>query len=407
MVIALESNRAARPKYATTLAPVAKARTRILLSIPHMGGTELAHVQAAFASNWLSTVGPNLTCLEETFSKLVGRPCVALSSGTAGLHLALRLVGVKPGDEVVTPTLTFAASANPIRYEHAQPVLLDSERATWNADPELLSDCLAHRARHNRLPKAVIIVHLFGMSAQLDVLAEICRRYELPLIEDAAESLGAQHRGRHPGTIGAVGVFSFNGNKIITGTTGGMLVADSAEMVERARNWSQQARDADPLGINNYVHTELGYNYRMSNVVAGIVRGQLEVLQTRVEQRRAVFSRYAQAFADLPGIEPQPELPGCRHSRWLSAFLIDEHDFGMSAVELIRYLHAANVEARPVWRPMHTQPLYQDCECVGGSVADDLHRRGICLPSSSSLSEADQAFIIARVREAAATAGRG
>jgi pyridoxal phosphate-dependent aminotransferase EpsN len=372
-----------------------------------MGGNELAHVRSAFDTNWLSTVGPNLVNLEENFSAMMGRPAVALSCGTAGLHLALRLVGIGPNDEVVTPTLTFAASANPILYEHARPVFLDSERATWNADPELLAGFLARRARDNRLPKAVMVVHLFGMSAELDSIAGICRRYELPLIEDAAESLGALYYGRHPGTVGAVGVFSFNGNKIITGTTGGMLVASSPAMAERARKWSQQAREPDPLGINNYVHSELGYNYRMSNVIAGIVRGQLEVLPTRVEQRRAVFSRYAQEFADLPGLEAQPELPHCRHSRWLSAFWVDEARFGMSAVELIRYLHAANVEARPVWRPMHTQPLYRGCECIGGAVADDLHRCGVCLPSSSSLSEADQAFVIDRVREAAATANRG
>jgi pyridoxal phosphate-dependent aminotransferase EpsN len=372
-----------------------------------MGGTELGHVRSAFDTNWLSTVGPNLVSLEESFSAMMGRPAVALSCGTAGLHLALRLAGVGPNDEVVTPTLTFAASANPILYQHARPVFLDSERATWNADPELLAGYLARRARDNRLPKAVMVVHLFGMSAELDSIAEICRRYGLPLIEDAAESLGALYYGRHPGTVGAVGVFSFNGNKIITGTTGGMLVASSPAMAERVRKWSQQAREPDPLGINNYVHSELGYNYRMSNVIAGIVRGQLDVLQTRVEQRRAVFSRYTQEFADLPGLEAQPELPHCRHSRWLSAFQVDEARFGMSAVELIRYLHAANVEARPVWRPMHTQPLYRGCECIGGAVADDLHRCGVCLPSSSSLSEADQAFVIDRVREAAAAANRG
>jgi pyridoxal phosphate-dependent aminotransferase EpsN len=406
MLMQLDNSRGVALQERTVSARLARAPVRIQLSIPHMGGTELAHVQSAFASNWLSTVGPNLAGLEETFSGLVGRDCVALSTGTAGLHLALRLVGVRPGDEVVTPTLTFAASANPILYEHARPVFLDSERATWNADPELLSDCLARRARCNRLPKAVIVVHLFGMSAQLDALAEVCRRYELPLIEDAAESLGASYRGRHPGTVGAVGVFSFNGNKIITGTTGGMLVAVSEEMTERARKWSQQARDADPMGVNNYVHSELGYNYRMSNVIAGIVRGQLEVLQTRVEQRRAVYARYAEAFAELPGIQPQPELPQCRHSRWLSAFLVDEAEFGMSAVELIRFLHAANVEARPVWRPMHTQPLYQGCERVGGAVAEDLHWRGICLPSSSSLSEAEQVFVIERLHEASAKASR-
>jgi pyridoxal phosphate-dependent aminotransferase EpsN len=371
-----------------------------------MGGNELTHVLSAFESNWLSTVGPNLTRLEESFAALVGSPCVALSSGTAGLHLALRLAGVKPGDEVVTPTLTFAASTNPIRYEHAQPVFIDSERDTWNCDPERLSEFLERRARCNRLPKAVIVVHLFGLSAELDSLAGICRRYELPLIEDAAESLGATYKGRHPGTVGAAGVFSFNGNKIITGTTGGMLVAPNDWAVERARKWSQQARDADPLGINNYVHTELGYNYRMSNVIAGIVRGQLEVLTSRVAQRRAVFARYAQAFAELPGLEPQPEPAHARHSRWLSAFLVNEDHFGMSAVDLIRYLHAANVEARPVWRPMHTQPLYRGCECIGGAVAEDLHRRGICLPSSSSLSEADQAFVIDRIGEAHAMATR-
>ena len=406
MMVDLEVKRGAPLPEISMPGPLARVPNRILLSVPHMGGTELEHVLSAFETNWLSTVGPNLTCLEDAFVSLVGHPCVALSSGTAGLHLALRLVGVKPGDEVVTPTLTFAASANPILYESAHPVFLDSERATWNCDPERLSDFLERRARNNHLPKAVIVVHLFGLSADLDSLAGICRRYELPMIEDAAESLGAQYKGRHPGTFGEVGVFSFNGNKIITGTTGGMLVAPSSRTVERARKWSQQARDADPLGINNYVHTELGYNYRMSNVIAGIVRGQLEVLPTRVAQRRAVYARYAEAFADLPGIGPQPEPPLNRHSRWLSAFLLDEAHFGMSAADLIRYLDAANVEARPVWRPMHTQPLYHGCECIGGAVAEDLHQRGICLPSSSSLSEIDQAFVIERVREASTRNGR-
>lgn len=395
--------------------PRLQAPRRILLSVPHAGGNELIHVNEAFASNWLSTVGPNLIALEERFSAMVGLPCVALSSGTAGIHLGLKLLGVKPGDEVVTPTLTFAASCNPIRYESALPVFVDCERKTWNLDPSLLSSFLRTRAKVNKLPKAVTIVHLFGQSADINPIIELCGSYEIPLLEDAAESLGALYEGRHPGTFGAVGVYSFNGNKIITGTTGGILVAQNKEFVERGRKWSTQSRDADPKGINHYVHSELGYNYRMSNVVAGIVRGQLDVLEQRVQQRRSVFGRYQAAFCALDGIEPQPEctfgdgnsgrrslddLPRFRHTRWLSCFLLDEQKFGMSAADLIRFLDRANVEARPVWRPMHTQPFYREFECVGGRVAEDLSERGVCLPSSSSLSQDEQEFVIERVREA-------
>jgi pyridoxal phosphate-dependent aminotransferase EpsN len=401
-----------------------------------MGEAELRYVQEAFAQNWLSTVGPNLDALEAAFQERVGLPAVALASGTAGLHLGYRLLGVGPGDEVFTPTLTFAASCNPVAYLGARPVFLDSERRTWNLDPELLADALRRRAARGRLPRAVSVVHLFGQAADLDPIVEICARYEVPLLEDAAESLGARYRGRHPGTFGAVGVYSFNGNKIITGTSGGMLVSPRAEWVARARHWSTQARDPDPAGVKNYVHSELGYNYRLSNVLAGIVRGQLEVLDLRVRQRRAVFERYREALADLPGLEPQPEwrgagrldgpevcstknvrgaggagnegadpksadpAPAFLHTRWLSCFLVDERQFGLSAGDLIRALEAANIEARPVWRPMHTQPLYRGCECVGGAVAEDLNRRGICLPSSSCLSEAEQAFVIEQVRAA-------
>jgi pyridoxal phosphate-dependent aminotransferase EpsN len=366
-----------------------------------MGGREQKYVEEAFSSNWLSTVGSHLTEIEAGFGLMTGRFSVALSSGTSALHLALRLAGTGPGDEVVTPTLSFAASANPILYERAVPVFIDSERQTWNIAPALLEDFLQGRARRNRLPKAVIAVHLFGQPAQMERIVEICKCYGVCLIEDAAESLGARYRGHHPGTLGDIGAFSFNGNKMITGTTGGMLVARQEAWADRARKWSQQAKDADPEGINNFVHSELGYNYRMSNVVAGIVRGQLEILTQRVEQRRAVFARYRAGLADIPGIEPQPDAPDSIHSRWLSCFLVDQKVFGMSAAGLIRYLDAANVEARPVWKPLHTQPLYRECEVIGGNVAKDLHRRGICLPSSSSLTESEQAFVIARIREAA------
>jgi pyridoxal phosphate-dependent aminotransferase EpsN len=373
---------------------------RIYLSVPHVDGQELRYVREAFESNWLSTVGANLDVLEARFTELTGLPAVALSCGTAGIHLGCKLLGIQAGDEVVTPTLTFAASCNPIRYGAALPVLMDSERGSWNLDPNLLAEFLQRRAAQNRLPKAVSVVHLFGQSADLDPILEICRRYELPLLEDAAESLGATYKGRHPGTFGDVGVFSFNGNKIITGTSGGMLVSPHAGWVEKARFWSTQARDADPEGLRNYVHSELGYNYRLSNVLAGVVRGQLEVLEQRVAQRRAVFANYARAFAGLPGLAPMPEAAYGLHTRWLSCFLVDEAGFGLAAADLIRFLEAANIEARPVWKPMHTQPLYRGFECVGGAVAEDLNRRGICLPSSSSLSPEDQQFVIGRVRAA-------
>jgi pyridoxal phosphate-dependent aminotransferase EpsN len=391
-----------------------RSPNRILLSVPHMGGTEFRYVQEAFDTNWLSTVGPNLNELEKTFQSLVGSPAVALSSGTSGLHLALRASGVRPGDEVVAQSLTFVASTNPILQEHARPILIDSDRTTWNIDPNLLSDFLSRRARDNRLPKAVMAVHLFGQPAAIDDLLSICTRYGVTLIEDAAESLGARYRGRHPGTLGHVGVFSFNGNKMITGTTGGMLVTSDPALAAKVRHWSTQARDPDPSGINNYIHTESGYNYRMSNVIAGIVRGQLEVLPLRVRQRRAVFDRYRQALSDIPGIEPQPDAPDATagpetdpmpehatfHSRWLSCFLVDESKFGMSAPDLIRYLDRANVESRPVWRPMHVQPLFANAERIGGDVAEDLNQRGICLPSSSSLTETDQQFVIDAIRAA-------
>jgi pyridoxal phosphate-dependent aminotransferase EpsN len=379
-----------------------------------MGGTEFRYVKEAFDTNWLSTVGPNLTELEKTFQSLVGSPAVALSSGTSGLHLALRASGIRPGDEVVAQSLTFVASTNPILQEHARPILIDSDRSTWNMDPNLLSDFLKRRAREDRLPKAVMVVHLFGQPASIDDLLGICAKYEIPLIEDAAESLGSLYHGRHPGAFGHIGVYSFNGNKMITGTTGGMLVTQDAVLASRIRYWSTQARDPDPSGINNYIHSESGYNYRMSNIIAGIVRGQLEVLRQRVCQRRAIFERYRQALSDIPGIEPQPDLPSATagpelttmseeatfHSRWLSCFLVDESRFGMSAPDLIRYLERANVESRPVWRPMHLQPLFSSAERIGGQVAEDLNRRGICLPSSSSLSDADQQFVVKVIRSA-------
>ncbi len=381
--------------------PTSKAAKRILLSVPHMGGRELEYVKEAFATNWLcSTYGPHLATLEERFSALIGLPSVALGNGTEALHLGLKLLGIKTGDEVLTPTLTFAASCNPVLFEHGVPVFIDSERASWNLDPELLAGFLKKRARVNRLPKIVTVVHLFGQSADLDPIVEICGRYELPLLEDAAEALGTRYKGRLLGGFGQVGIYSFNGNKIISATSGGMLVSPNKEWVDKARYWSTQARDPDPTGVNNYYHSELGYNYRQSNVLAGIALGQLEVLDQRVAERRAVAFRYRDGFADLAGIELMPQAPYGLHTNWLSCFLIDPAKFGLTRDELIHFLNAANVESRPVWRPMHLQKLYEGYERVGGEVAEDLNRRGICLPSSSSLSLEDQRFVIERVREA-------
>ena len=370
---------------------------RILLSVPHMGGAEQIYVNEAFATNWLSTVGPNIVAFEKEFGSRIGLPAVALGNCTAAIHLGLRLLGVGSGDEVFCSTLTFVAGCNPVHYLGAEPVFLDSDYANWNLDPNVLEDALHDRALRNKLPRALIVVHLYGQCADLEPIMALCNQYGVPVLEDAAEALGSTYRGRPAGAIGDIGAFSFNGNKIITTTGGGMLVSRNAAWVEKARFWSQQARDP---GLA-YEHSEMGYNYRMSNVLAGIGRGQLEVHDLRVKQRRAIAFRYRDAFADLPGITLMPQAPYGLHTNWLSCFLIDEREFGLSRDALIRALDEANVESRPVWKPMHLQPLYAGCERYGGEVAEDLFRRGICLPSSSSLPEEDQLHVINSVRKAA------
>jgi pyridoxal phosphate-dependent aminotransferase EpsN len=372
------------------------AEKRILLSVPHMGGREEEFVREAFATNWLSTVGPHIVAFEKEFSVRIGLPAVALVSGTAAIHLGLRLLGVEPGDEVFAPTLTFVASVNPVLYVGARPVLLDSSPETWNLDPTLLVRTLQARARAGRLPKAVIVVHLYGQSADLDPILEACRRYDVPVLEDAAEALGALYRGKPVGSFGEVGTFSFNGNKIITTTGGGMLVSRDAAKVDKARFWSTQARDP---GVG-YEHSEMGHNYRLSNVLAGIGRGQLLVLDERVQRRREIAFRYLEAFAQVPGISLMPQAAYGLHTNWLSCFLVDSRRFGCDRDQLIRALDRAGVEARPVWKPMHLQPLFRGVECVGGEVAEDLYRRGICLPSSSNLTEQEQQSVIDAVQAA-------
>jgi pyridoxal phosphate-dependent aminotransferase EpsN len=370
---------------------------RVYLSVPHMGPNEERYVHEAFASNWLSSVGPQLDAFESAFARRIGHPAVALASGTAALHLGLRLLGVGPGDEVLVSDLTFVASVNPIRYLGATPVLVDSDPRTWMMSPALLAEALEDRAARKRLPRAVVVVHLYGQAADMDPIMDACARWDVPVLEDAAEALGALYGGRPAGSLGAVGVFSFNGNKIITATGGGMLVAERREWVDKARFWSTQAREP---GIA-YEHVEVGYNYRMSNVLAAIGRGQLEVLDERVAQRRAVWRRYREAFADVPGLAPMPEAPYGLHTHWLSCFLVDPGALGSSRDDVVRALAAVDVEARPLWKPMHLQPLYSRCERYGGEVAALLFERGLCLPSSSSLSVADQERVIETVRRVA------
>lgn len=375
---------------------------RIYLSAPHMGDHELAYVREAFETNWLSSVGPNLDGFEAALAELVGAPCCALASGTAAMHLALRAVGVGPGDEVLCPTLTFVASVNPALYLGARPVFLDSERASFNLDPTQLEEALRAKAERGALPAALIVVHLYGQSADLDAILPLAARYEVPVLEDAAEALGTLHRGRPVGALADVGVLSFNGNKIITTTGGGAITSRDRALVDKARFWSTQARDP---GIA-YEHSELGYNYRMSNVLAGIGRGQLDVLAERVRQRRAVAFRYRDAFADLDGLDLMPQAPWGLHTNWLSVFTIDEARLGVGRDALIAALAEEDVEARPAWKPMHLQPLFAGAERFGGAVAEEIFARGLCLPSSSFLTEEDLDRVIRIVRRTVERGGR-
>jgi len=363
-----------------------KTESRLYLSPPHMSGLEQEFVREAFESGWIAPVGPQVDAFEREFADVVGaKYALALSSGSAGIHLALILAGVGPGDEVLVSTLTFAASAFPVVYLGAQPVFIDSEHASWNMDPELLAKTLACKAHQGKLPKAVVLVHLYGQSADIDPILETCNHYNVPLIEDAAEALGAMYKGRSPGTFGKVGIFSFNGNKIITTSGGGMLVSDDADFIAHARKLATQARDPAP----HYEHSEIGYNYRMSNVLAAIGRGQLRVLEERVRRKREIFEYYRQALGGLPGIGFMPEAPWGRHNRWLTVIIIDPEQFGTTREDVRLALEAENIESRPLWKPMHLQPVFRGCEVVGGSVAEDLFDKGLCLPSGTAMKEAD------------------
>jgi dTDP-4-amino-4,6-dideoxygalactose transaminase len=364
---------------------------RIYLSPPHLGEDERRLVEDAFASNWIAPLGPHVDAFEREFSIVVGSGhAAALSSGTAALHLALQQVGVGPGDEVFCSTLTFVASANPVLYQGAAPVFIDSDAASWNMDPALLAAELDAAARRGRPPRAVVVVHLYGQSADMDPIMEQCDRHRVPLIEDAAEALGARYKGASPGTRGRFGAFSFNGNKIITTAGGGMLLCSRAGEAERIRFLASQARDPAPY----YEHSTIGFNYRMSNVLAAIGRGQLPLLERRVAARRRNFRYYREALGSVAGISFMPESPHGVASRWLSVLQVDPWEFGATAEDVRRHLEQANIESRPVWKPLHLQPLFRGCRRAGGAVSECLFRHGLCLPSGSSLTEADLARVV-------------
>lgn len=346
-----------------------------------MGDRELEFVREAFETNWIAPVGPHVDAFEQEFCQTIGAShAAAVSSGTAALHLALRLVGIEPGDEVICSTLTFIATASPITYLGAKPIFIDSDRTSWNMNPDLLRETLAKQAHRGKLPKAVIVVHLYGQSADLAPIVEVCNEYEIPLIEDAAEALGATYKGRSPGTFGRIGIFSFNGNKIITTSGGGMLVSEDADLVAKARFLATQARNPAP----HYQHSEIGYNYRLSNVLAGIGRGQLQVLAERVAARRRNFVAYQQALG-LPGIEFMPEAAFGRATRWLTCLTVDAKAFGVDREQIRVALAQQQIEVRPVWKPLHLQPVFSECQCIGGAIAEDLFNNGLCLPSGSNL----------------------
>ncbi|MDA7027370.1 aminotransferase class I/II-fold pyridoxal phosphate-dependent enzyme [Bacillus sp. CLL-7-23] len=364
-------------------------KKRIFLSPPHMSGEEERYIAEAFRSNWIAPLGPLVNTFEEKMADYVGTAgAAAVSSGTAAIHLALKLLGVTKGDTVFCSAFTFVASANPVLYEQARPVFIDSERCTWNMSPQALERALDEAERNRNLPKAVIVVNLYGQSAKMDEILAICDKYAVPVIEDAAESLGSVYKGKKSGAFGRFGIYSFNGNKIITTSGGGMLVSDDEDALKKARFLATQAREP----AVHYQHEKAGYNYRMSNVLAGIGVAQLAVLDDRVNARRSVFQRYQEALSEIDGIEFMPERG--MSNRWLTTLTFDPKKIKTTPGEIIEALANENIEARPLWKPLHRQPLFQDAVFYphheDDSVCDDLFAKGLCLPSGSSLTEEEQ-----------------
>jgi len=355
---------------------------KIWLASPHMSdeGYEMQYVQEAFDTNWVAPLGPNVNEFEKELAAKVGsKHAAAMTSGTGAIHLALKAAAVGEGDVVFCPTLTFSATANPIIYQNATPVFIDSDYETWNMDPKALETAFE---KYGDKVKAVLIVHLYGLSADMDRIMEICSRYNVTVIEDAAESLGAYYKGKHTGTFGEFGVFSFNGNKIITTSGGGMLVSNDEEKIKKVRFWSTQSRDA----ARHYQHSELGFNYRMSNVVAGIGRGQLKVLDQRVAKKKYIFEFYKRELSQLEGVEFMPINDWNEPNYWLSVLTLKG---SVRPLDVMEALEKENIESRPVWKPMHMQPFFADYDYVGGDVSEKLFENGVCLPSDTKMTDED------------------
>jgi pyridoxal phosphate-dependent aminotransferase EpsN len=370
-------------------------KSRIYLSSPHMSGNEKKYINDAFDTNWIAPLGPNVDSFEQELASYVGtKGAAAVSSGTAAIHLALQILNVRRGDTVFCSSFTFIASANPILYLGAEPVFIDSDLDSWNMSTKALEKALIEAKKECRLPKAIIVVNLYGQSAKMDEILELCTQYDIPLIEDAAESLGSTYKGKMSGSFGNFGVYSFNGNKIITTSGGGMLVSDDEDKLKQARFLATQARDDAPY----YLHSQLGHNYRMSNILAGIGRAQLEVLDARVKARRNIFNRYKEAFGLIEGIEFMPELDKTKSNRWLSTLTINPKILGITPMDIIRSLEKENIESRLLWKPLHTQPIfngvkyYQDDENTSNS--DYLFENGLCLPSGSNMKVEEQDRVI-------------
>ncbi|WP_313360842.1 DegT/DnrJ/EryC1/StrS family aminotransferase [Empedobacter sp.] len=373
-------------------------QTKIWLSSPHLSGNEMKYIQDAFDKNWITSIGDNIDGFEADIQKALNtrNPIVALNSCTSVLHLALIMLGVKQNDDVITQTLTFCGSTNPIVYCGATPVFVDSEPETWNLCPKALEEAIKDRIAKGKTPKAILAVHLYGMPYKVDEVHAVAEKYNIPVIEDAAEALGSTFKGKACGTFGRFGALSFNGNKIITTSGGGALVSHTQEDKDKAVFLATQARDNAP----HYQHSHIGYNYRMSNITAGIGRGQMEVLQSRVEARRAMNKFYQELFADIDGVtvfvEPSSDYFS---NHWLSAILIDPKVAGKTREDLRLAFLEDDIESRPLWKPMHMQPVFADAPYYGGTVAEELFENGLCLPSGSNLTDAERERITAKVKE--------
>jgi len=359
---------------------------RIFLSPPHMSGEEINFIKEAFNENYISPLGPQVEAFEKDLSQRLGFCyALALTSGTASLHIALRSIGVGRGDTVIASSLTFIGSVSPIIFLNAHPVFIDSARSTWNMDLEILEKAIKDLIKKGEVPKAVVPTDLYGQCNELDKMSLICQQYNIPIIADSCEALGSSYKGRSAGYGAKAAVFSFNGNKIITTSAGGMLVSDDEGLISLARYLSRQAREPLP----HYEHNEIGYNYSMSNILAAIGRGQLKVLGDRVARKRHIFSYYREALEGIPGIEFMPEAPQVVSNRWLTAILITPDLFGCGREEVRLALERENIESRPVWKPMHLQPVFKNCQMYGGKVSEDLFNRGLCLPSGTSIRNAE------------------